>query len=549
MPPLQPPRIELYQGNPTLRALMKASLDEAGFAVSAHSDGLSLDAESAELPKLGDLLVVDLDSDLGDLRALVEHYERAERPVLTCGVSASRERHRGELWLGRPFSPEYFVARCMVILGLDKLPRLAQGAQSTATKTPDNDDILGETRQISAAEVERLKTQVGLEDGLAALKASHNAQLQEDESTALNQAPQTGAAGDEALSARAQPRIVGEPKRRRLDAKELANKPPRDSLLNPLSPLFERSSMMTVPELRAIQLSDESDAAGSPIIDPEPAQGRATRPDNPTLGSPATSSHNSSINLAPGVEERVTGVAALLGEAWVAIGRLARAADRSAQIRRILRAAVAEGVGAAEDEVRRIPSAPGFGGDLAAMGVNDLLKTIAERQLRGRLELSIGAEDFVLFLDADRLDEVEDLSADHDLLLLDILRELDSLTEQDYTRLKRSLDDPLAPPVLSQLRGGGRSAQSSAHPGVTAQDVRRARRLRARRIFNLIRAAEQQHAPAGNFAFISVRCGGGHAWPPEALRLDIQDLLEHNRREDSMEAPAEFISNPGSENA
>src|SRR5699024_8807394 len=101
----QPPRIDVHQGNPTLRRLIQDSLQEAGFEVleAAVERGISGAAE------LGDLLVLDVDSGLEYSDQILEQYKSAERPVLVCGLRGSRELYADADWIGRPFSMDGLV--------------------------------------------------------------------------------------------------------------------------------------------------------------------------------------------------------------------------------------------------------------------------------------------------------------------------------------------------------------------------------------------------------------------------------------------------------
>jgi hypothetical protein len=563
---------------------MIASLRDAGFDFSVRTAFVP----DQDPGKLADLLVVDVDSGLADAEDVLTQYRDASRPVLICGLRASRELYGDQDWLARPFSPDGFLAQCQSVLGLAKPPRSAPGEDEANASDPP-DDSAPDTQKLTVRDAEQLEEALGLQKGVLSQPAQEASTADTDELSA-EELPdeaflQDGFNADETIEAAlgedaaksvleldvedlemlgeddfdddlednleddledeqtgAQTgSIVGEVARERLDAAALDPDQTQTDLerVEPPGALRSNTLNSTLPDVPAVKLPEGYSADASQAREfPQASGSRGT----PTR---APSSHGTGVGLPPQLEEPIRGASRLLADAWGDIGQSARPGDRAEHIRKVLRAALADGLAAATAEIERIPAAPGFSGTLASMSLAALLATVRDRGLRGRVELSIGAEDFVLYLDAQALDEIENLSGNDDALLLDILAKMGCLSQAAYAELQRSLSDEMAPPLQMQLREPGRSGYSlrdsqtqdtGARAGavVDADDLREARRLRARQLFKKIRQAERSAARAGNFAFMEVVPDGGHAWPVDALGLNVDELLKSAMREDSM---------------
>jgi len=105
-------RVEIREGNRTLRQLMRDALSKSGI------DAVVRD-EPPQDDEACDMLVVDLDSGMADLEDWVERYDELELPVLFLGVKHSRDRFPQREWLGRPFSPTSFMAQCFDALDFE----------------------------------------------------------------------------------------------------------------------------------------------------------------------------------------------------------------------------------------------------------------------------------------------------------------------------------------------------------------------------------------------------------------------------------------------
>lgn len=569
----EPSHIDICQGNATLRELMVTLLESAGHTVHARTAGEVEDEAVSGAAGLGDLLIVDVDSGLEGVDELLTTYRSAVRPVLVCGLRASREHYPTAHWLARPFSGEQFLDLCRQILhesamrapGASGRARVDEAANEEASR---HEQLLGarEVEELLSADQGRLRALLeaptnpanavsgpGLHD-LAedtedtSSEPQNHPQMEQAPDSPAPATPDAHLAGDtdgfETLDAEelfdAAPvapggELRGAIVRRRLVSEELQAQLGVASLQDVPAPPAPRpgTQSLTLPEVPAVKLVDEfvSDGADENSR-PNPAMTHVT-----PVGQPTT--HTSGLYPPVALQPAIAAAAELLSHAWGNIGRLARAKDRAAHIRKVLSATLAGGHSAGASEVQRIPSAPGFSGDLAALGVLGLLETIRDRGLRGRLEVSVGAQDFVLYVQGATLDWIENLAGNDDRLLLDILLQMGCLAAEQYRALEHSLRDEFAPPLQMQLRGQHFGANDGSHPGgqparmVSADNLREARRQRAFRLLTELTAAGARERADGSFAFIQVVAGGAHAWPVDALGLALQELIQAVRREDS----------------
>lgn len=562
----QAPQIEVWEPNATLRALISETLDEAGFEVirgGAPSD----DAEAA--PALVDLLILDVEGSEQDFDARLQAYQDAGRAVLLCGLRNSRERFPDTRWLERPFSPMTLLAQCRELLGLGQ----AAGATRAESDDTPSDELLSDTRRLTIKETVVLEAALGLQQGklVEALNRAEQPdaaaspgedlddelavlELQGDDIQVVDDSElNLDLSGPSAPGRAASPggELVGVVERSSLDGEQLeadASLVAGLEVESAVSGLRSKTMNSTMPDVPAVK-RQEAMAQGR---GPSSQLFRLAQDGSQVGGAPGSNvglapsstpfSQVSGVVLAPQLEPKTRGAADLLAGAWSQIGSSARQGDRREHIEKILRAVFAQGLEAGEAQVRRIPAGPGFSGSLAVLGLLDLLVTIRDRALRGRLELAIGPEYFVLYLDAQALDQIENLTGNDEQLLLDTLAQMGCLGRADYDALRQSLSDPLAAPLRMQLRerrvaattaDTPRTSLGHTHPLVDEDDLREARRLSTLQLFKKIRHAVRSAAEPGSFAFMEILPGAGHAWPVDALGLNVDDLLSSARREDS----------------
>lgn len=479
--------IEIYQGNDTVRRLMSGALTRAGFRV------LERDADSPASNEVPDLLVVDVDSGLPDTDARVKAIKEHEKPVLLCGVRSSRERFTEDVWLERPFSKNTFLAQCLLML---------EGPTAeNFTITKDNDDQI--TRELQYDEAMVLEAQLGLMPGVLVsdeiVGGGDNADDDEDDVMELDA---HGSAILEIADLRTLMnggQLVGPVAKREVDVSEL---------------IQERIDIPRLAQLRTPTFNqtmpDSPIAIGS--VDEEPA---SITTENSIVPPPSDADESRLHN-------DLHNVSRILAESWNRIGVTARTDDRADRIERILSSLFQGGMRAVTQEVRRIPAGVGFAGSLEAMPAIDLLRTIRDRRLRGRLEISVPEATWVLFVDGATIDDLENLSGSADLQVLDALFALGRLTTAQHAELTQGYaTGEFHEPATIKL------TQENI---VSAEDLLHAQVRCIKDAFKLICAARK-----GNFAFLEVRQGDGQSWPVRGLRQPIDTLLLEVLRESSFD--------------
>jgi hypothetical protein len=485
---------------------MAEALEESGFEVMGETGD-----------ELADLLIVDVDSGLEEVELLQTSYTAEDRPVLVCGLRPSRESHAQDNWLERPFSPSSFIAQCRTLLGLNEA---AQASGLDAAYPGLHEDSTPETQRLTLEDAEKLEEELGLEKGALSAPPKSEGQDDQDEFDAalMDTHDLNAEEGAEFLEIDTSSSIV-------LDVEDLEDVHEELAAGGSFIGEVERASVA----------EDEFDWE-EPIVE-APEQLRSptlsqTMPDAPAVMAPdsvldevseesafpeppvddVASSHGSVAQLPPQLERQIESVAKLLANSWGRIGLAARPRDRADHMRRVLRAIFSDGLSAAAAEVERIPGSRGFSGDLSSLDLEALLNTVRDRQLRGRLELSVGDDDYVLYLNGGGLDDIENLSGDDDALLLEILLEQGRIAHEVYERLAQSLNDELGAPILMQLR---------EDQLVGADDLAHARRERAVRLIRRL-----SEARGGRFAFMDVDKGSGHAWPVDGISANVDALLD-----------------------
>ncbi len=204
-------------------------------------------------------------------------------------------------------------------------------------------------------------------------------------------------------------------------------------------------------------------------------------------------------------------VAGLLAEYWQRLGLAARPADRADRLQRVLAALMKNGLQGVLGVLERVPPAEGFGGSLGVLSVLDLLNLVRDRNLRGRLEVALRSESYVLYLEGTTLHSVESLGENTERLLVDSLVELGIVGQEQKSRYMKMLDTSSAKPLEMVLRQEGEIS-----PGALLE----AKRHKARQL--LAKICEKE---AGNFAFIEVDAESRQVWPTQSLALNIEALL------------------------
>ena len=212
----------------------------------------------------------------------------------------------------------------------------------------------------------------------------------------------------------------------------------------------------------------------------------------------------------------------MLAESWQRIALTSRTEDRADQIERVLAAAVGKGLRGAAEEVQRIPQASGFSGALSSLTFVEVVRTVRDRSLRGRLEVAIGDDAFVLHMDGLYLEEIDALSGNVDGLLLEILHQGGAIDDRTYAELLDAYDSgQFIGPLELEL------ARKNVVADATLQS---ARVVRAREVFRRLCASR-----GGQFAFLEIRVGDGQPWPVDRLRINVDQLMLELLRESSID--------------
>jgi len=472
-------KIEIHQGNETVRKISVAALARAGFELV--DDGV-----------LGDVLILDVSSGLPNLEDRALSYAEKDLPVLYCGVRNDREAYQDMPWVDRPFAQNTLVAACM---------RLIQGGAILPTFGTEDDPI---TRELRFEEAIQLEEQLGLEAGalggdVPAMEIEDN----DDDVLNLDEHGSSIIAVEELSSLVAGGKLIGLVNKRAIDAEEIVqDRAESSAILMVRTPTFNQ----TMPDTPMALASEGVDAATltTPSIVPPP----------PDDGDGSSSHAELSV--------QVKSVARMLAESWNRIGGSARLEDRADHIERVLHAMIQQGVRGAQSELRRIPPKTGFAGDLETLGVIDLLRTIRERRLRGRLELSLVEGAYVLYLDGGEIEDIESLSGSGDLMLLDTLRGLGFLDDSTHSELSQGYaTGAYLEPVELKLRRENL---------LTEENLREGRSRRLRNTFGYLCGVRR-----GEFAFLPVRSGDGLPWPVRGLRLSVDALLLEILREGNLD--------------
>lgn len=471
--------VEIYEGNNTIRKLMSATLMRAGFEVVERSSGSPAPTEGC------DLLVVDVDSGLPDTDARARVYQGDERPVLFCGVRSSRERFPSNSWLNRPFSKNTFLSECLLLIEGPTAERI--------TIVGDDDPI---TRELHYDEAVSLEKQLGLEPGV--LRTDHGYEADDD----VMDLDEHGSAIIEVAdlsTLMTGGRLVGSVATRRVDANELIHDRAEMPRLMPRTPSFNQTMPDTPLAMASLAEGQDLSTTTESGIVPPPDETDAAR-----------------------LSADLKSVARILADSWNRIGVTARTEDRADRIERILSSLFEGGMRAVSQEIRRIPSGVGFAGSLEALPVIDLLRTIRDRKLRGRLEISVPDATWVLFLESGTIDDLENLSGSADLQLLDALLALQKISPGHHVEMSKGyatgeFHEPAAFKLVQELV-------------VTLDDVQRARVRCLKDAFRVICAARR-----GNFAFLEILNGDGQSWPVRGLGQSVDTLLLEVLRESSFD--------------
>ncbi len=521
-------RVELVEGNQSLRTLMRGILTEGGFAC--------LDDEP-DTP--ADLLVVDIDNLETPGQDRRKLYRQVGRPILVCGLGGGDDVEGDAHWLSRPFNPDELMVACRKALGLESEALTPAESGSTPTDRPATREIdYTDVPVDGEVEGDIAEPGAGTGDGSTASHRPRGAEdseiLEIDDASSmvvdvqeLEEHVSTGGSMEGTVSARD------------LDVEGLYD------AVNDLEPVGTFEDSKTNPTLPDVPTSKE-DGEGSGLASNSspPSAGSTGAHANRSLGSnprdpdgrgateqPSVESSrpadegspeptgSRSDSVSPSFRRDFRELATRLANSWDRIGLTARWEDRAERLTRTFEALVERGLSGASRELERVPPAHGFSGTIEIFPTFQLIDVIVARNLLGRLEISNQEGGYVLYFDGLQLVGVDDLEGRSDAMLLDCLRETEELDADAYRRLRRRLNESLTTPLEMRLR---------TEEIVTDAALEAARRTRAKWVLK-----EVMRMDRGTFAFIGGGAESGQPWPGNELDVHIDGLALELLREGS----------------
>ena len=496
-------RIEVCQPNPTVAALIRAMIEAQG--------GEALSELDVSAP-CADLLLYDLDCASSSPQAeRARLYELASLPTICSGSRAGGEALGPHArWLERPFTMD-----ALRELAGRELAGLAPGEREEAAALEEEfglePGVLGgaSDEAITPRGEQELLDATGLEEISG---SSHHGAISSSEAEQEDEA---------SASARELGGVVyGAPRHERVSLGGVASRRERAALKEGVAP----AALDLKPLKESVR--DQSSRTTRPRRPAGRQARRARRPaGHEEVASVSGGAEASSLAppAAPLTEElalEVRSFARMLSEALGTIALNARAEDRFAHIERALSALLTRGLDGASEELRRVPRARGFSGDLRALSLVALFQVIADRALRGKLEIASGEEAYILYVEGARLCEIDALVDNGDRVLLEVIR-AEQLLEPGALELIEERYEVFGEPVEMALRRLNR---------VDASALERALKARAVELFR--RACQVRD---GRFAFIELSPGDGLAWPVRDLGLDLNAMWLELLRRDAVE--------------
>lgn len=493
MPPDASHNVAIHLGNATLAGRMETFLQREGRFEVQKLEG--------EPPVGADvhLAIVDVDSGADAAGRWLRYFDSQGIPVVISGVEGSRSRYEDKPWVSRPFTPTRLVDCCRQVLGIEAgvdsrdqesvPPAIEPGTKESfrAQPTveipedvhPDEQPQQSASSHQQAATTTRRSTQELLD--VLELDGSGSMILEVEE---LNEEGKIGGT------------LVETGDRRSFSADELAG-------------------------MHAAESREPTDGPDKEPSRPQPSREPSTPGSLPPgISESATTGVTavSTLGEASGDFSGAHQVAGLVAEHWDRLGLTARPADRADRLQRVLSAMLRDGMDGVLDELKRIPPVKGFSGRLETMSIVDLLHTIRDRGLRGRLEVGLPSLSFVLYVDHTTLQDIESLGETTDAMLVNILRNHGALDETTYQQYRR---------LTGKLHGESLELKLRREEAVQQTQLLEAKKERAKKLL-----ARMCRSDRGTFAFIDIPRGSSQSWPTQELNLNVDGLLLEIFRED-----------------
>lgn len=509
--------VRLAEGNGTLRELMADVLVAAGADVRRETGD-----------ELADLLVADVDSSFNGIDDLMATYRRENRPVLVCGLGESRERYASSAdeWLNRPFDSTELLVRCRRALGLE----VDEAAEEAADEHSSQGSFSGEEEvlEIDGAssmvlDVQDLEESFGSGGRLASRPVTELLDVDR-----LVERAETLSPLSEASDPKTNPTLPEVPAEREDSASEAERTDSSETEVSRPTSVGSEPTRRSGPH----EAPEAPDPPGGDVRDSgphgDPTEAAPLRPETPGADRGSRPSGSQPVRKPDGMagelEQQLSELAELLANSWDRVGLAARWEDRAERLARTFDALVGRGLQAAEEELERIPPSNGFSGDLEIFPVFDILTSLRDQGLRGRLEISSKSGGYVVYVDGPTVVGIDDLEGRSEAMLLDCLQEAGMLGERTYDRLQATLEDSMAAPLQMRLR---------TEEIVTDDELMEGRRIRAKWVLK-----EVLSAVAGTFAFVAGGDDAGQPWPVDELGLSLDNLLLDLMRERAFEWPA-----------
>ncbi len=470
-------KVAILQGNATVAKLMGDFLEGSNSFEVEFLQGSPPGAARAQL------VVIDIDSEGSTAQQWIRHCDGRQLPVIVTGVERSRKAYADRPWLGRPFSVHQLLALCREVLfpderrsGEEELPPAIEvGAKALDQPTVE---IPGADPALEDASTEKKAVDELLEvldiDGTGSM-------ILEIEDVSSDR-PVGGM-------------LVRDARRRSIAPAEL-----------------EQSNPWSDVEDTEVESSDRKRTTSSVMLE---GQAEVT-PSSRAEVTAVSSISDLTTNDFSGAHR----VASLVAEHWNRIGLTARPADRADRLQRIFTAMLRDGIDGVLEVLKRIPPVTGFSGNLETISVVDLLHTIRDRRLRGRLEVGLDGHSFVLYVDQTRLDGIESLGETTDRLFVKLLRNQGAFDETTYRHYKR---------LASEVHGEALEMKLRQDEAIDDTAFFQAKKEKARHLLT-----KMCRGKYGTFAFIEISHQSGHSWPTLPLKLSVDALLlEVLRRESS----------------
>jgi hypothetical protein len=468
----EPKTIELAFENRTLHRRLSEVISDAGFRVFEPSN---------DNFELADLLLLDLGYSVFHER--METYREALLPVVFSGFEHDRDGHDDVVWLEKPFEPDDLVDACCGVLGLTvqfEEDSVKVDGTITCEVPPGGTEVSAET------DTDRDVTTSNEFDG-----PIEELTIDDDDSMILDVEDLSPVYSGVEFLDFVLDRVV-------TDEDVAAERRGSNGRFTPVIPFAAQS-------MQGVEDEDDGDTDAGVFPGPVIESGAYGMLPNDTR-----------------VMEMISQSANLLADAWLRIGMSVQTRARRDEIERLVCAVFTGGLDAGLQAVKRLPESRGLVGGLDAMPFVDVLRTIRDRRLQGRLEVSGRGEAYSIYVRGAYLDGIEHLTSSDEVEVLDELLRGAFIDVGEHANL------------LDKVRCGAFSVpldQVLVQEGIVS--VAELHEVHRRRIYGVVRRICQLRS--GDYSFLEIRGQSAQTWPVKPLRIGVDELLLEILRESSIE--------------